>query len=78
MKGVMFKEKNKILNKPDSMTDKECYALPVFNDGKQSISCWRASPWERIKVLFTGRVWLGVHFGATQPPVWISGHHPFK
>ena len=78
MKGTKFKEQNKVLSKPDSMTNKECYALPVFNDGKQSISCWRASWVERFKVLFTGRVWLTVHFGVIQTPVRISAHYPFN
>ena len=78
MRDIKFKEQNKDLTKPEGMTDEQCYTLHVYNDGKQSISCWRASPWERVKVLFTGRVWLSVHFGETQPPVWLSGHYPFK
>jgi len=77
MQGIPFSESNKVLNKPEGMTDKECYSLPVFNDGKQSISCWKASFWERLTVFLTGRVWLSVRFGDTQPPVWIMGTYPF-
>jgi hypothetical protein len=32
---------------------------------------------ERLKILFTGKVWLGVLSGNTQPPVFISGENMF-
>jgi hypothetical protein len=72
MKPIKFKEANKNLLKPESMSDKECDSLWVYNDGKQSISCWKMSFMQRIKVLLWGRVWLCVLSGDTQPPVWID------
>ena len=75
---VHFAEVNRVLTKPEGMTDEECGELPVFNDGKQSVSCWRL-PWrERWRVLWSGLVWLGVVAGPTQPPVWVSGRRPFE
>ncbi len=67
----VFPEANKELQKPPSMTDEECGPLPVYNDGEQSISCWQMTWRERLAALVFGRVWLGVLFGKTQPPVWL-------
>ena len=72
MKPMKFKEQTTVLSKPASMTDEECMPLPVFSDGEQCISCWKLSFIERFKVLFFGRVWLGLYSGKTQPPVWLS------
>lgn len=69
---IEFKEQTKVLNKPESMTDEECSSLPVFNDGKQCISCWQLTFRERLKALLGGKIWLGILSGASQPPVWMS------
>ena len=75
---VDFEESNKVLTKPPGMTDEECGPLPVFNDGQQSISCWQL-PWrDRLRVLITGKVWLGVLMGVTQPPVYIAARKPLR
>lgn len=73
MKPKKFKEATVKLNKPGSMTDEQCGSLYVYQspDG-QSISCWKASLWERIKFLFHGKIWLGVYSGKSQPPVWLD------
>lgn len=73
MTPIAFPEATKELQKPAGMTDEECVPLPVFNDGQQSISCWRPTWRERLSILFFGRVWCGVLFGATQPPIWLMG-----
>jgi len=46
--------------------------LPVFRDGQQIISCWKLNPWDRIKALCFGRVWLGIWGKTTQPPVRLD------
>jgi len=71
MKPVKFKEANKNLLKPSSMTDDECGSLWVFNDDTQCISCWKVPFWNRIKLLFHGNVWLSIFGGNTQPPCWV-------
>lgn len=72
MKPIKFKEANKNLLKPNSMTDKECGSLWVFNDEKQCISCWKMTFKQRIKALIYGKIWLSVLSGKTQPPVWVD------
>lgn len=79
MKPVNFKEVNKTLKKPESMTDAECQSLPVFYGEGQSISKWSLTVWERIKILFTGKIWMSVFSdNGTQPPVWLSAKYPFE
>lgn len=72
MKPVKFKEANKNLLKPDSMTDEECSSLWVYTDGVQCVSCWRLTFKERMCALLFGKVWLSVLSGHTQPPVWLD------
>ena len=73
MKPIEFPEANNTLQKPAGWTDEDCGPLPVFSDGKQSVSLWRPTWRERISVLVFGRVWLSVFAGSTQPPVSIWG-----
>lgn len=67
-----FPEANVKLLKPDSMTDEECTPLYVYSTDKLCISCWRFNWYQRILVLLFGRIWLCVHGGKTQPPVWLD------
>jgi len=79
MKPIHFKGETKVLKKPGNMTDEECGPLPIFNDGEQCISCWKAtSIWERLRFLFTGKIWLSILSGKTQPPVWLRCKYPFE
>ena len=77
MKPINFPQAAKVLQKPSDMTDKECLPLPVWCDGKQCISCWKPTLIERLKILFTGKMWIGVLSGNTQPPIFISGENVF-
>lgn len=72
MKAIKFKQANKCLGKPPSMTDAECHSLWVYTDGKQCISCWKLSWKHRLKALLFGRVWVSVLSGTTQPPIWVD------
>lgn len=78
MRPTNFKQSNKVLTKPSDMTDEECSSLHVFTDGNQCVSCWKPSIKERLLILLTGRVWLGVLSGETQPPVFVSGESVFE
>ena len=69
MKPISFKEQNKILTKPSSMTDDECQSMPVFTDGVNCISCWKLNLKDRLKALIFGKVWIYVWSGKTQPPI---------
>lgn len=78
MKPIDFEQSTKVLQKPGTLTDSQCGALPVWCDGKQCVSCWKPSIKERINILFGGNVWLGVMSGKTQPPVFVAGERVFE
>ena len=78
MKPIDFKQSTKVLQKPGTLSDAQCGALPVWCDGKQCVSCWKPSIKERINILFGGNVWLGVLSGKTQPPVFVAGERVFE
>jgi hypothetical protein len=78
MKPIPFNEATNVLQKPDNMTDEECTSLPVFRDGKVCISLWKASLFERIKFMITGKIWIWVLSGKTQPPIILSIKYPFE
>ena len=74
---IEFAESTKVLGKPSVMSNSECGSLPVYSDGKKCMSCWKASWQERLYMLFTGKVWIGVVSGNTQPPIYAICKHPF-
>lgn len=78
MKPIDFAQSTKVLQKPSTMSDKECASLHVWSDGKQCVSCWKPTFKERLNILFGGRIWLGVLSGRTQPPVFVSGNAVFE
>ena len=59
MTPTSFPEQNIIFNPPEGMEER-CDPLPAFRGEGQVISCWRLTFWERIKLLFTGRLWFSV------------------
>lgn len=77
MRAVDFPESNKILGKPKSMTDEECYDLEIFTDGQQCISAWELNKEELELIQKTGRIYLSILSGQTQPPVWLAVENPF-
>ena len=77
MTPINFKEGNKTLYRPQSMSDDECGQLLVYTDTRKCISCWKPSVGERVKILFGGKVWLGVLSGSTQPPLFVTADCPF-
>ena len=78
MKPIQFKGHTIILQKPPNITKEECGDLAILQLDGTCISCWKMSLWERIKNLFTGKVWIGVLSGNTQPPIYLTTTQPFK
>ena len=66
-KPITFGESNRTLIGSTS----DVKPLPTRYDGTCCLSCWRIPFLHRIKMVFTGKVWLCVK-GATSPPVWID------
>lgn len=74
MKPITFPEKNVVW----AENQKEYLPLPAYTDDKETISCWRLSLWERVVVLFTGRMWLRLsNFQQSLQPQHLSVFSPF-
>jgi len=57
----------------------EYQPLPMYRGDGWVISCWKMTRWERIKVLFTGRVWLWLRdFGGPITPSTVTQRSPFE
>lgn len=47
--------------------------LPVFNNGKLSVSCWQLTEIELCDIIQNGgKIYLAVVFGPSQPPVFVG------
>ncbi len=74
MEAIEFKEQTKILAKDQ----KEYIPLPVFDDGREMISCYKVSFKERIKILFGAKLWLRqLTFGEKLQPQLPTIEFPF-
>lgn len=59
MKPIEFKEQTAVYGKGQP----QYIPLPVFvNKGENGevVSCWQLSFWERLRILFTGKIWLSL------------------
>jgi hypothetical protein len=72
MKGIHYKHANTVLlgGRPD------VYDLPIcrfqYSDGQNAVeSCWKMTFRERLKVMFSGKVYFQC-FGITHPPILLS------
>lgn len=79
MKPKQFREANgTLLGGPAAQygTDKDVEDLPVYRGAGETISCWSASLWERLRILITGKVYLRIA-AQTHPPVSVEGFAVF-
>ncbi len=71
MKPVDFKEANKTLNAPNGTPG--VLPLRVRSTDTECISLWRVPIKERLRLLFTGKIWCYVmSLTGTQPPISLS------
>lgn len=77
MKPTDFPESNFTFTRPSSMTEEECGDLQVYRDPAVIISCWQLTWRERLRLLFTGRLWLWI-MGQGMPPVCMTISSPFR
>ena len=69
-----FSEANFVLGPPAEFED-EVIPLPVRRDPEgKLVSCWSVTAEEIAEICRTGKVWLSVWSGLTQPPVYVTGH----
>ena len=72
MNPIEFEERNRLLLRPNGMSEEECGGLPIYTNNEFCVSCWKPTIRERLSVLLFGKVWLWVYSGARQPPVSIE------
>lgn len=68
--AIKFAGANMTLLPPDGAENVD--TLHTYTNGICSVSCWELSQDELAEVLRTGRVFLTVLSGQTQPPVFIG------
>lgn len=68
---VTFDGANLILKAPLGQ-EETCGELPVFRNGLSCTSCWQLSEQEIESVVNTGRIFLTVFAGSSQPPVFVG------
>ena len=74
MKPIEFRE----VNVRYAENQDEYRTLPAFRDERESISCWKFTLWERIKILIFGRLWLRqINFGESLQPQLPQIETPF-
>jgi len=72
MKPVKFKECNVIFAEQQNQYN-DLPALKYENREGNVITSWKMSPWERLRILFTGRVWINtLTFNRDLQPVFVS------
>lgn len=74
MNPIAFKEHNCVFAKDQP----EYLPLPAFRDAKGTVSCWKLTWWERVRLLFTGLVWCCISNGAKPlQPQRLTVQYPF-
>jgi len=63
---IEFKEANTTLRGSGDVRD-----LPVYADGEIVISCWKIPFRRRIKLFFSGRIFVCA-LSATHPPIFVE------
>lgn len=72
MKPIEFKHQNVVYSK-DQPQYEPLPALKIESDNAEVISCWKMNFKDRIKVLFTGKVWLSLcSFNKPLTPSYMS------
>lgn len=72
MKPVKFKEQN-VIYAEDQPEYEPLPVLKIEGDEGQIVSCWKLSFIEKIKILFTGRVWVSLlSFNKPLTPSFLS------
>jgi len=74
MTPIEFPQQNKVLAKDQP----EYVPLPVFMDAAETVSCWKLTIIERLKLLLTGKLWLRqMNFGEPLQPQLPTVDYPF-
>jgi hypothetical protein len=69
--AVSFPGANMVLRAPAGQ-EETVSDLHTFTNGLCSVSCWELSPEELAEVSRTGKVFISIFSGRTQPPVFVG------
>lgn len=69
---VKFKQANRVYRAPETMSEEECGSLYIFTDDQCTVSCWSLSLFQRLYILFTGRIWVHQLSGNIVYPTALS------
>ncbi|WP_454287102.1 hypothetical protein [Rhizobium arsenicireducens] len=69
--AIRFAGANMVLGAPEGQ-EETCSDLYTYTNGACSVSCWQLSADELAEVNRTGRIFLSVFSGRTQPPVFVG------
>lgn len=67
---IKFKGHNRVLSPPPG--SENVLPLPIFRNGKCCVSCWELTQEELAEINRTGRVYVSIFSGKTQPPVFVG------
>jgi hypothetical protein len=67
---VNFKGHNHVLKPPPD--SENVLPLPIFRNGRCCVSCWQFTKKELAEINRTGRVYVTVFSGNSQPPVYVG------
>lgn len=67
-KPIDFPGRNCILKSISDMDGE----LPVYVEAPYVLSCWKIPFLNRIKILFTGKIWLCIKSGSSHPPTYLT------
>lgn len=68
--AVDFSGSNRLLRAPqgaENVSD-----LHTFTNGHCSVSCWELAPEELAEISRTGRIYVSIFSGQSQPPVFVG------
>ncbi|MCC2608374.1 hypothetical protein [Neorhizobium petrolearium] len=74
---VAFQGANMVLRAPKGQ-EETVQDLHTFTNGLCSVSCWELSAEELAEVTRTGRIFLSVFSGRTQPPVFLGSENTVR
>lgn len=80
MRPIRFPQQNMVISKPKKYDESKygpCPDLLIYNDGNISVTGWRLTWKERIKMIFGNPMWIILISGNSQPPMQLQMDNPF-
>lgn len=72
---VIFPGFNLVLKPPRGEDELSCQSMPTFTNGVHSVSCWELDADELAEIARTGRIFVSLWSGRSQPPVHVGSEN---